>query len=119
MILVVAGVLSGCASMAPHNDGSVRVSIITEGAISKNCKLKGRVSDTDTARDMSTPAQHSNLKADEFHNLKHQALKLGANTILLSPASGMSDQKNWVTKNQHSEIATHIYSGNAYWCPAS
>lgn len=119
MITALIVFFSGCSSIAPHPDDTGRVSIITAGPISKNCKLKGRVSETDSARDMSTPSQHSNLKTEEFHNLKHQALKLGANTILLAPSSGMTDKKHWVTKSQHSERATHTYSGDAYSCPAS
>lgn len=118
IILVVAGFISGCASMTPHSDGASKV-IITEGSISKNCKLKGHVSETDSSRNMSTPSQHSNLKEEEFHNLKHQALKLGANTVLLSPSSGMTDKKHRIAKSQHSETATHVYTGDAYWCPAS
>jgi hypothetical protein len=118
MILVVAGVISGCTSMTSHPSDAGKVSII-EGSISKNCKLKGHVSQADSARDMSTPSQHSSLKAEEFDSLKHQALKLGANTVLLSPSSGMTDKKHWSTKTQHSEKASHVYSGSAYWCPTS
>lgn len=118
MVLVVASVISGCTSMSPHPTNVGKVSII-EGPISKNCKLKGLVSQADSARDMSTPSQHSSLKAEEFDSLKHQALKLGANTVLLSPSSGMTDKKHWSTKSQHSEKATHVYSGSAYWCPTS
>lgn len=117
MILVAAGVISGCTTMASHPSDAGRVNI-TEGPISKNCKLKGHVSESDSAHDMSTPSQHSSLKAEEFDSLKHQALKLGANTVLLSPSSGMSDKKHWAAKSQHSERATHVYSGSAYWCPA-
>jgi hypothetical protein len=118
MILVVAGITSGCTSMASHPSYEGKVSII-EGSISKNCKLKGRVSEADSSRNMSTPSQHSNLKTEEFDSLKQQALKLGANTVLLSPSAGMTDKKHWATKSQHSEIATHVYAGDAYWCPAS
>jgi Domain of unknown function (DUF4156) len=116
IILAVVGVISGCASTPLHSDN---VTIKEKGPISKKCTLKGPVSAADSSRNMSTPSQHSSLKTEEFDDLKHQALNLGANTVLLSTSSGMSDMKHRAAKSQHSEIATHVYSGDAYWCPAS
>lgn len=118
ILLMFAGVISGCVTTVPQHSAADKVAI-TEGPIAKNCKLKGQVSTADSAHDMSTPSQHSQLKTEEYSSLKEQARKLGANTVLLSSSSGMTEKKHWASKAQHREQATHIYSGSAYSCPAS
>lgn len=91
--------------------------IITSDPVSRNCQWKGKVSVVDESRSMR-PDQHSTLKEDEFNRLKKQARQLGANTIVLSPSSGMTDKKHWAGKDRHNTAASHIYTGNAYRCPA-
>ena len=118
MALLITGLISGCTSMGSANS-KVNDVKITKGSISKNCKMKGHVAVTDQTHNMSTPSQHSSLKEKEFYQLREQAVKLGANTVRLSPSSGISANKHWATKTQHSKKATHNFAGDAYWCPAS
>ena len=116
LIVLISSVISGCASTS-SNEGAGNVRI-TKGPISSSCKLKGQVAVSSEVSDMSA-SHHSQLLADQYNNLRSQAQKLGANTVLLSSTSGMTDQKHWATKTTHSAEAAHQYSGNAYWCPAS
>ncbi|OGT37679.1 MAG: hypothetical protein A3F11_11250 [Gammaproteobacteria bacterium RIFCSPHIGHO2_12_FULL_37_14] len=108
----------GCATITPTQPGTGKVTI-TKGPISSSCKWRGKVSVTDEARSMDTPYQHTSLKSNEFNRLRNQAMQLGANTVLLLPSSAMIEKKHWAAKTQHTAEATHVFSGNAYWCPAT
>ena len=108
----------GCATITPTQPGAGKVTI-TKGPISSNCKWQGKVSVTNEARSMNTPYQHTSSKSAEFNILRNQAMQLGANTVLLSPSSGMVETKHWAAKTQHAAEGTHVYAGDAYWCPAS
>jgi hypothetical protein len=116
LIIVITSAVSGCASTTSAQSGTDNVKI-TKGPISSSCKLKGQVSVTSDVSSMST-SRHSQVLGDQYGNLRGQARKLGANTVLLSPSSGMTDKKHWATKTTHSEEAAHDYAGKAYWCPA-
>ena len=118
IILGISSFITGCASTASIQSGSSGVNI-TKGPISKNCKLMGQVSVADSVSNMSTPSHHKNLLDEEYDQLRSQARQMGANTVLLSPSSGMTDKKHWATKTTHKEAAAHTYSGNAYSCPVS
>lgn len=115
-ILAFSGFISGCASTTSAQSGAGNVNI-TKGPISSSCKLKGRVSVASDVSRMSA-SQHSQLLDDQYSNLRSQARQLGANTVLLSPSSRMTDRKHWAVKTRHSEEAAHDYFGKAYWCPA-
>lgn len=118
LVLAIASVVAGCATVKPAQSGAEKV-IVTEGPLAKHCKLKGQVSVNDVAHPMNTPSQHMQLKSEEFDSLRAQAQELGANTVLLSASSGMFDKKHWSSKSTHSTQATHVFTGKAYWCPAS
>lgn len=116
LIAAILGILAGCASVTPLQPGAENV-VITKDPISKNCKWLGKVSISDESRSMSTPYQHTSLKADEFNILKNQARQLGANMVLLSSSSGMINKKHWHSKQYHAEKGTHVFAGDAYRCP--
>jgi putative salt-induced outer membrane protein YdiY len=105
--------MTGCTTMTSTPAGAEAITI-TKNPVSSNCKWKGNVSVSDEAKMMDT---HSFLKSDEYNRLKKQAMQLGANTIQLSPSSGMAVEKHWVAKSKHRERGTHRYTGKAYWCP--
>ena len=115
LIVLISSVISGCAS-TPSTESAGNV-IITKGPISNSCKLKGQVAVSSDVSNMSA-SHHSQLLAEQYSNLRRQARQLGANTVLISSSSGMTDKKHWATKTTHKEEAAHAYSGNAYWCPA-
>lgn len=108
LVTIISGTMTGCASITSQS-GSEKVTI-TSGPIATYCKYKGKVSLTS---DLSGMSHHSHY----YDELKNQAMNLGANTILLSSSSGMTDKKHWMAKTLHSEKAVHNYSGVAYWCP--
>lgn len=109
--------LVGCTSITPTLPDAENVTI-TSVPVSKNCQWLGKVSAVNGSRSMR-PDQHSALKEDEFNRLRNQARQLGANTVVLSPSSGMTDKKHWATKTEHKNVASHVYTGNAYRCPAN
>ena len=116
-IIGISGFIAACASTASIQPGSSGVKI-TRVPISKNCKLMGQVSVAHDVSNMSA-SRHSYLLKAEYNELRGQAQKIGANTVLLSPQSGMTDKKHWATKTTHKAEAAHDYSGNAYSCPVS
>jgi hypothetical protein len=109
--------LAGCASTNAAQPSVERVKI-TKEAVSNNCILKGKVSTFNGLQSMR-PDQHSALQDAEFNRLRNQASQLGANTVVLSPSSGMTNKKHWASKVEHKTTASHIFAGNAYWCPAN
>lgn len=111
------GAVAGCATVKSAAPGADNV-VVTKGPISKHCSLKGQVSTTNGMASMNTPYQHSTLLEEEYNRLRTQAHQMGANTVLLSSASVMTEKKHWAYKAQHHEHATHVVTGNAYWCPA-
>ena len=117
LIIAISSVISGCASTTSAQSDAGKVNI-TKGPISNSCKLKGQVSVASDVSNMSA-SRHSQLLDNQYNDLRNQAQQLGANTVLLSSSSGMADKKHWATKTTHKEEAAHVYSGNAYWCPAS
>lgn len=117
MISSILTMLVGCASVTPTLSGAENVTI-TSDPVSRNCQWRGKVSAVNGSRSMGG-GQHSSLKEDEFNRLRNQAFQLGANTVVLSPSSGMTDNKHWAAKATHKTTASHIYAGNAYRCPAN
>lgn len=117
LIIVISSVISGCALTSSTKSGAGNIKI-TKGPISSSCKLKGQVSVASDVSNMSA-SRHSQLLDEQYSDLRSQAQQLGANTVLLSSSSGMTDKKHWATKTTHKEEAVHDYTGKAYWCPAA
>jgi hypothetical protein len=107
-----------CTSNIPSSIRSKQITI-TKGHIAVNCKYRGKVFVKDTEGRMDTPHQHSSLQSEKIEQLKIQAIKLGANTIVLSSLTNMSHVKHSHGKSLQITSATHHFKGDAYWCPAS
>lgn len=116
LMAVISSVISGCASTTSGQSGAGNVTI-TKGPISSSCQLKGQVSAASDVSNMSA-SHHAQLLDAQYGDLRSQAQQLGANTVLLSASSGMTDKKHWASKTTHKEEAAHNYTGKAYWCPA-
>lgn len=114
--LSAAAFITGCATESDVQAEAKNINI-TKKSISRLCQWRGKVSISNEALRMNTPSQHTSLESQEFNMLKLQAAKLGANTIVLSSSSGMSQKTHWAAKSEHKYVASHAYEGQAYWCP--
>lgn len=110
-------ILAGCTSITPMQTGTEKV-IITKQSAPKNCQWRGKVSAVNEAQSMRSD-QHSALLDDEYNRIRNQAAKLGANTVVLSSSSVMTDKKHWAAKTEHKNIASHVVTGDAYRCPVN
>ncbi|QLH42415.1 MAG: DUF4156 domain-containing protein [Coxiellaceae bacterium] len=81
----------------------------------KSCSYVGQVSAYDVNGSTQMYTSHKNLQADQINVMKNQALKLGANVIVVGV-----HQTTYMKRREGTLLVdTHNMSGNAYVCPAN
>ncbi|MHB1948631.1 MAG: DUF4156 domain-containing protein [Gammaproteobacteria bacterium] len=117
----ITGVLAGCAS-TPLVPGAENVKLINHSA-PKGCEMRGPVRSQDISGVSTSYTSHENLQVMQLNSLRNDALKLGANVIVLTQhktASGpeyYSVGQGKITTNPL-EI-NHSMQGEAYQCPSN
>jgi hypothetical protein len=103
------GFLSGC-TFVTLQPGAERVHV-TSTPIAKNCLLVGTIS----SENISAASSHAYMQSNEIKDLKNQALKLGANMVVLT----QHDFRDFTVPHMNNaQITTkHLMVGNAYRCP--
>src|SRR3990167_3850654 len=71
---------SGCTAKIPVVTGSENIRVLNSTGITKSCQLRGRVS---VAQSNIYGPSHSSVQVAQINQLKNQAAKLGANTVLI------------------------------------
>jgi hypothetical protein len=109
------GILSGCTSVTLQ-PGAERVRV-TSIPLAKDCQLLGTVSSEDINGEPAFTAHstvHAYMQSNEIKDLKNQALKLGANVVLVT----QHDFMDFTMPHQNTNVVEkkHHMVGNAYRC---
>jgi hypothetical protein len=113
----ISGILASCASIALI-PGAENVKLVTKAP--KGCQMRGSVRSQDISGVSTSYTSHENLQTMELNSLRNDALKLGANVVVITQhktASGpeyYSVGQGKVTTNPL-EI-NHTMQGVAYQC---
>lgn len=114
----LSGLLVACASN-PLMPGAENVKLTTH-PVAKSCQMRGAVRSQDISGVSIAHTSHENLQIMQLNALRNDALKLGANVVMLTGhATGSGPEYYSVGQNKFttnpSEMS-HGMQGNAYLC---
>lgn len=113
IMLSSATLMAGCSSITPLQPGAEKI-VLTSNTSPSRCHYVGQVSAEDTNGVTQMYTTHQYLQTDEINAMKNQALKLGANVIVLT-----KHQTTYMNNRPDAILDTHSMMGNAYVCPTN
>lgn len=112
-MMAVAIMLAGCSSISTLEPGAEHVRV-GRGPVPKGCQLRGNVSSSSEYIPLSS---HKSVMEGQLNSLKNQALKLGANLVIVT--GHQTDYYSDIivsTAEINRGIDTHAMTGQAYLC---
>lgn len=111
--------LVGCSTVAPQ-PGADTIKV-TQRAVPTGCQFMGNLSNEDTNGATHSYTSHAHLEVDQLNTLKNDALKRGANVLMLT-----QHQTTYVNQRQSDNgrmpaftgVGTHAMAAKAYRCDA-
>ena len=115
--LLLPLLFAGCAAKIPTVPGSENVKISSNAGSARMCKFSGKVSVAES--EIYSPS-HKAVQEAQIKQLKNQAAKLGANTvILISHKTKYWPHPEYIIGEgkMQWELDAHSMNGLAYSCP--
>lgn len=115
-LLTIIGVnsfMAGCTSAGSLQPGADKIVMATQ-SVPKSCRYLRQVSSSDINGSTQMYTSHKHLQADEINAMRNQALKLGANVVVVT-----DHRTTYVKRRSGTLVDVHEMSGNAYACPAN
>lgn len=114
---VTAVGLAGCSTVALQ-PGADTIKV-TQGAVPTGCQFMGNLSNEDTNGVTHSYTSHAHLEVDQLNTLKNDALKRGANVLLLTQHQTTyikQRQSNNLRMPAFTGVNTHTMVAKAYRC---